>query len=75
MEWQLFKYVNIDRKTKGSTSQVLLQLLEVCHDNVFKHLLKCQVMITIQQNLKLACLISKFHDRMHVLQSGYDVFE
>eukprot|EP01018_Ginkgo_biloba_P012452 Gb_11360 [translate_table: standard] len=33
-ERQLLKYVRISRKSKGSTSQVLLQLLEMRSDNI-----------------------------------------
>ncbi|KAL2898545.1 30S ribosomal protein S4 chloroplastic, partial [Bienertia sinuspersici] len=34
-ERQLLKYVRIARKAKGSTGQVLLQLLEMRFDNIF----------------------------------------
>ncbi len=34
MEQKLFKYVHIARITKGSTSQIFLQLLEMHLDNV-----------------------------------------
>ncbi|KAL5067349.1 hypothetical protein RYX36_018236 [Vicia faba] len=63
LERQLQKYVRIAGKAKGSIGQVLLQLLEMCLDNI---LFRLGMAVTIPQARKLV-------NHKHVLVNGHIV--
>ncbi|KAI3844565.1 hypothetical protein MKX03_033640 [Papaver bracteatum] len=58
---ELLKYVHFDGKAKGSTGQVLLQLLKMCLDNI---LFRLGMASTIPGDRKLV-------NNIHILVNGH----